>query len=63
MVEQAAQHVGSYSSNSNEPSGPVNGDIVILEETTPIKIDMFHYMIKGDHSEELVSKTMASDFL
>ncbi len=34
----------------NDPSCPVDGDIVILEETTPIRIERLHH---GDHSEQL----------
>ncbi len=34
----------------NDPSCPMDGGIVILEETTPIRIEMFHL---SDHSEKL----------
>lgn len=30
----------------SEPLCPENGDIVILEETTDIRIEMFHHMMK-----------------
>ncbi len=29
-----------------DPSRPVDGGTVILEETTPIRIEMFHHRIK-----------------
>ena len=30
----------------SDPSCPMDGSIVILEETTPIRIEMFHHRIK-----------------
>ncbi len=30
----------------SDPSCPADGGIVILEETTPIRIEMFHHRIK-----------------
>ncbi len=30
----------------SDPSFPVDGGIVILEETTPVRIEMFHHRIK-----------------
>ena len=30
----------------SDPSCPMDGGIVILEETTPIRIEMFHHRIK-----------------